>query len=452
MLEADPPDLSAENDSLDNTFTHISFTESRSQTPDLQTESQSRSMTPDLQTELESSHSSSTTLRSTNTKQHDSDSPTHIGQQTDSPTHNAQGAVDHNLLKAQRSKKSLRPKRIAPEPPSSRSFSPNDFKRRPARPAPAPPVRQNSALRKESIQSNQLGDNQSDPSSLNMHNVKKPVLLIHGKRPKLQRVPKGVLDKKQLNPMIRPSTRNFLKKPSNISTPQKTQHIKTVTEISRQEHHKVEPAQAETPSTDSSEAHLSLVVPHVTGHETIQHKSEETIHHGRSFSPYQSSSKDAVKPSSNKLSFKSPNTHVNYFPRERTPELKSGRSNSPNIPTSGNFLQNVKQFNRAQRLRTPSPSFDQHTSMEQEVETTRLHRHHKMAAVSPPTLPHQGQTIHTSTNSKAFNLTKADLSPEKRHPDGAERPEETGVKTDLLTVVPGKVSEIVQQINKLSPQ
>ncbi|XP_059169160.1 uncharacterized protein LOC131950954 isoform X2 [Physella acuta] len=490
MLEADPPDLTTDSDSLDNTFTRISFTESRSHTPDLHTESrphtpdlhtesrshtpdlhtESRSHTPDLHAELESSHSSSTTLRSTTTKQPESVSP----------THSAQGTIDHNLLNAQTSKKSLRPKRIAPEPPSSRSFSPIDSKRRPARPAPAPPIRQNSALRKESLQSNQLGGNQTEPISLNKHNVKRPVLLIHGKRPKLHRVPKGVLDKKQLNPMMRPSTRNFLRKPSNISTPHNTQHIKPLTERSRPDYHKVESAQGkdETPSADGSDANLSLVVPYFLNQETNHHKSNETSLHksnetslhksdetnhqtsdetsysGRSFSPYRTSSKDSTKPSTNKLSFKSPNTHGNYFPRERTPELKSGRSNSPNIPTSGNFLQNVKQFNRAQRLRTPSPCFDQHTNSEteQEGESTRPNRQHKMAAVSPPTLPHQGQTIHTSTNSRTFHPTNADLSSKERHPDGAERPEESGVKTDLLTVVPGKVSEIVQQINKLSPQ
>ncbi|RUS82252.1 hypothetical protein EGW08_009990 [Elysia chlorotica] len=139
--------------------------------------------------------------------------------------HKSDDRLDSTSISSQNTVTELRPHRKAPPPPpaslrnsEAMSEAASDLGpqldgtlRRPARRAPAPPVSKDARLTsKGSAEKLEVSSSQSKPPDMS-------IVLINGKRPKLQKITPDRLNEKHLNPMIRPSTRGFMARPTDSS-------------------------------------------------------------------------------------------------------------------------------------------------------------------------------------------------------------------------------------------
>lgn len=250
---------------------------------------------------------------------------------------------------------------------------------RPARPAPPPPKQKGQKTRKESILDT---NNETDVSKAMTTGQKKPVILIKGRRPKLQKVLRSQLDEKQLNPMIRPSTRGFIPKPTvNAGNDWKSSH----SDNQGKTFNSVEHEQTNSSPSLADEYHGELITLLNESHKT-QQTAGHISSHTPNFRPLSQSNNDG---SSSKTSLESGSDDKSASPshavcsqqswkensqnkeqshsksfvnnistRNLTSNSKRERSISPKLLTTSNLLQNVQRFQGAQRQTSPAPSLD----------------------------------------------------------------------------------------------
>ncbi|BFZ14886.1 hypothetical protein BsWGS_17925 [Bradybaena similaris] len=381
---------------------------------------------------------------------------------------------------------------------------------RPARPAPPPPKNSDSKVKKDGKVS---GDNNSNiqTSSTPETVLKKPVMLIDGKKPKIQKVLRSHLDEKQLNPMIRPSTRGFIPKPTACKRNGCRHEYSSTTGEHQSIRHDLHSERPMLSQPHSSVRRLSPFQPlslhplsqheHTSSQTSLGSCPETRLVYPRGSTPH--NEQDKVSQS-----------NISYFPQERnltpdyrrerslTPDYKRDRSNSPVLLTTGNLLLNVQRFHGA--LKHPTPLGNEKRSLKGSSAEKRdrefalantsqntlssFSRQQRAAPTTasnlktPPTKRvHNKQTFgvlcdqNSENNSKdaAYNYeplnkhpnsentlptttayidrSRENMSHKKEHPSKYPNSDSTSLNQESFIVIPGTVSEIVQQINKHSP-
>ncbi|XP_012940158.1 mucin-17 [Aplysia californica] len=275
-----------------------------------------------------------------------------------------------------KSKISYRPNRKAPAPPTGPpavkgSTGQGDTTRRPARPAPAPPKRQNSKLK------NETNSDLRARSASGAGQLGKPTLLIQGKIPKVKKVNLSHLDEKSLNPLIRPSKRGFVPKPTSEarrrSNPRPEVRSKPHTPVPDYPQTS-EASVTSSPSDDLHNGRLKVGLEEddasskaSLGSGTQQHNTAvgSGVEDGKSLFSH------GEKLSEGKPGSQGGKLDVHHRDRSLTPDKKRERSNSPALPTTGRFLLNVQRFNNSIR-HSPSPSADSDRSSSLKANATPL--------------------------------------------------------------------------------
>lgn len=371
---------------------------------------------------------------------------------------------------------------------------------RPARPAPPPPKNGDSKVKKDGKIS--AGNNSKIQTSKTPDSVsKKPLILIHGKKLKMLKVLRSHLDEKQLNPMIRPSTRGFIPKPTACKHSGFRHEYSSTTG----EHHSItHDLHSERPMPSQPHSSVRCVSPfqplslhplsqheHTSSQTSLGSCPETLLVYPRGSTPH--NEQDKVSHSNINYSLQERSLTPDYR-REKslTPDYKRDRSNSPVLLTAGNLLLNVQRFHGA--LKHPTPLGNEKGSLKGSSAEKR-DREFALANTSPNTLStfshqqrvatatasnlktppikrvHNKQTFgvlhdHNSesntvnaaysdntlpTNTTYTDRTRENMSHKKEHLSKYPHSDSTSFNQESFTVMPGTVSEIVQQINKHSP-